>query len=163
MNQKVLASRHFIRFSDCDPMGHLFNVRYLDYFLNAREDQVRDSHKLNMSSLSREYNWALLVGKHQIAFLNSALINEEVVISSVIADHSPKWILVEYLMLDQNKVIKSFMWTHFVSFSLEKKQADPIPDKLIKVIEENSIPKPAENFDERFIQLRKGRIGYDIH
>jgi acyl-CoA thioesterase FadM len=29
-----------VRFSDCDPIGHLNNVKYLDYMFNAREDHV---------------------------------------------------------------------------------------------------------------------------
>ena len=29
------------RFSDCDPFGHLNNARYIDYFINAREDHLR--------------------------------------------------------------------------------------------------------------------------
>ena len=29
-----------VRFQDCDPFGHLNNARYIDYFLNARQDQI---------------------------------------------------------------------------------------------------------------------------
>ena len=29
-----------VRFSDCDPIGHLNNVKYIEYMLNAREDHV---------------------------------------------------------------------------------------------------------------------------
>ncbi|TVR89763.1 MAG: acyl-CoA thioesterase [Saprospirales bacterium] len=161
-SQAVLASKHFIRFSDCDPMGHLFNVKYLDYFLNAREDQVRDSHQLNMAILSKKYNWALLVGKHQIAYLNSALMNEQVIISSVIIDQSPKWIVVEYLMTGKNNEVKSFMWSHFVSFNSTKKTTAHVPEDIRSIIVENTIEKPAPDFDSRFMQLREGGIGYSI-
>ena len=36
----ILSSTAIIRFQDCDPYSHLNNGRYLDYFMNAREDQV---------------------------------------------------------------------------------------------------------------------------
>ncbi len=36
---EVLTSQAIIRFQDCDPYAHLNNGRYLDYFMNAREDQ----------------------------------------------------------------------------------------------------------------------------
>ncbi|TVR79355.1 MAG: acyl-CoA thioesterase [Saprospirales bacterium] len=160
MPKRVLKSNHYIRFSDCDPMGHLFNIKYLNYFLDAREDQVRDGHSLDMSILAKKHRWALLVGKHQIAYLQPALINESVVITSTIIDHSPGWIIVEFLMLGKENRIKAFMWSHFVSFDLKSQKTGPIPDEVMNLIQDSTTPKPAENFDERFLQLRRGAIGY---
>lgn len=37
---KELESIAVARFQDCDPFSHLNNARYIDYFLNAREDQL---------------------------------------------------------------------------------------------------------------------------
>jgi len=37
---KLTESRAIIRFQDCDPLRHLNNAKYFDYFYNAREDQV---------------------------------------------------------------------------------------------------------------------------
>ena len=39
---KEIATTVKIRFSDCDPIGHLNNVKYLEYMLNAREDHVEE-------------------------------------------------------------------------------------------------------------------------
>ena len=33
-------SKSIIRFQDCDPLRHLNNAKYFDYFFNAREEQV---------------------------------------------------------------------------------------------------------------------------
>ena len=41
---KRTTSHHRVRFADCDPMGHLYNARYLDYFMHAREDQLRENY-----------------------------------------------------------------------------------------------------------------------
>ena len=40
--EKEVSSVVKIRFSDCDPIGHLNNVKYLEYMLNAREDHVEE-------------------------------------------------------------------------------------------------------------------------
>jgi len=39
MENKILQSTYQVRFQDSDPFRHLNNARYLDYFVNAREDQ----------------------------------------------------------------------------------------------------------------------------
>ena len=38
--QKTTKSSSLIRFQDCDPLRHLNNAKYFDYYFNAREDQV---------------------------------------------------------------------------------------------------------------------------
>ena len=47
---QLLESSHLIRFPDCDPFNHLNNARYLDYFINAREDQVWDAYGINITT-----------------------------------------------------------------------------------------------------------------
>jgi acyl-CoA thioester hydrolase len=42
-----------IRFSDCDPFGHLNNSKYLDYFINAREDHLKENYDIDLK------DWAL--------------------------------------------------------------------------------------------------------
>ena len=46
--QKTWESKHLIRFPDCDPFNHLNNSRYLDYFINAREDHLIKFHQFNI-------------------------------------------------------------------------------------------------------------------
>ena len=36
----------FVRFSDCDPLGHLYNVRYLDYLFDGRDQHVAENYPL---------------------------------------------------------------------------------------------------------------------
>ena len=37
---KILESKTLIRFQHCDPFNHLNNSEYLNYMVNAREDQL---------------------------------------------------------------------------------------------------------------------------
>ena len=153
-NKKVLKTNKYIRFSDCDPMGHLFNLNYLHYFLEAREDQVRENYNLDMAKLASKYQWVLLAGTHQISYLKPALMNEEVIITSAIIDHSDKWILIEFQMLDQHKKTKAFMWSKFISFSLTEQRTINIPDEMMQYIDSFSLQKPAPDYQSRFNQLR---------
>ena len=45
---KELESEVVARFQDCDPFGHLNNARYMDYLINAREDQLIHFYQINI-------------------------------------------------------------------------------------------------------------------
>ena len=49
--QKILESRGLVRFQDCDPFNHLNNAAYLNYLVNAREDQLMAQHGINIYDL----------------------------------------------------------------------------------------------------------------
>jgi thioesterase-3 len=154
--KRILKTKRYIRFSDCDPMGHLFNLNYLHYFLEAREDQVREFYDLNMAKLASKYQWVLLAGTHKISYLKPAMMNEEIEITSAIIDHSKKWILIEFQMLDMKGKTKAFMWSKFVSFSLADQSTVDIPEEMMKYVMDYAISKPAADYESRFQQLRKG-------
>ncbi|MBD2767519.1 acyl-CoA thioesterase [Hymenobacter sp. BT664] len=73
---------HRVHFQDCDMLGHLNNARYLDYFLNAREDHTTEHYALNMGELAREQNAAWVITKHHISYLKPARQGAQVRISS---------------------------------------------------------------------------------
>ena len=52
--QKEISSLSRIRFSDCDPIGHLNNVKYLEYMLNAREDHVESGYGFTYEEYTRK-------------------------------------------------------------------------------------------------------------
>ena len=41
---KILESKIRVRFQDCDPFNHLNNSSYIDYFFDAREDQLHNRY-----------------------------------------------------------------------------------------------------------------------
>jgi acyl-CoA thioesterase FadM len=42
-------SFYTIRFGDCDLFGHLNNARYLDYFINAREEHLKERYQVQLA------------------------------------------------------------------------------------------------------------------
>ncbi len=61
-------SETMIRFQDCDPLGHLNNARYLDYFINARENHLADCYGLDIYDKQRQDSTNWVIAKTQIAF-----------------------------------------------------------------------------------------------
>ena len=71
MGDKIFESECLIRFSDCDPFNHLNNSRYIDYFINAREDHLLAYHDFNLYDLAKEkkLGWVAVsawLGRHTL-------------------------------------------------------------------------------------------------
>jgi len=108
------TSVYTVRFSDCDLFGHLNNARYIDYFLNAREDHLKHYHALNLEEFYQN-NLAWVVGGHEIAYLRPAVYNEIVTIQSALLKADAEFLLVETQMKNENQThLKAIMRTRFV-------------------------------------------------
>jgi len=93
---KETESRVVIRFQDCDPLRHLNNAKYFDYFFNAREDQVPKLYGLEIIDLIRVYKAAWVVYNHNISYVKPAMVGDWVRIYSRILWYNANTILVEY-------------------------------------------------------------------
>ncbi len=116
---KLTESLVVIRFQDCDPLQHLNNAKYFDYYYNARDDQVAKLYNLRMSELFQAFGAIWVVYNHQIAYLKSAGMGEWVTIFSRIIWFNENSVVVEYFMTDQHrKHLKNILWTtlRFVEF-----------------------------------------------
>ncbi|MDG1278633.1 MAG: acyl-CoA thioesterase [Algoriphagus sp.] len=105
-------SRVVIRFQDCDPLRHLNNAKYFDYFFNAREDQVPKLYGLEIIDLIRTYKAAWVVYNHNISYVRPAMVGEWVRIMSRVIWHNHNTTVVEYYMTDDSKTqLKTLLWS----------------------------------------------------
>lgn len=125
--EKNPRSFYKVRFSDCDPFGHLNNARYIDYFLNAREDHLKSGYGIDLKSFyTSGLSW--LVSSHEIRYRKPAVYNEIVSISSSLLKVYPDSLLVEMLMMDAAEShLKAILWTTFIPVNVKtgKKQDHP--------------------------------------
>ena len=110
-----LKSFYVVRFSDCDPFGHLNNARYIDYMINAREDHLREYYNTHLLDFIKQgQGW--VVRSHQIQYIRPANYNEKICIVSRLAEMSSTHVLVEMLMFDeQQTTLKAILWSNFTS------------------------------------------------
>lgn len=109
---KETESRVLIRFQDCDPMRHLNNAKYFDYFFNAREDRVPELYGVEMMDFIKKYQAAWVVYNHNISYVKPAMIGEWVRIMSRIIWYNENTIIIEYYMTDDTKTqLKTVLWT----------------------------------------------------
>jgi YbgC/YbaW family acyl-CoA thioester hydrolase len=154
--QRTWETKSLIRFPDCDPFNHLNNSRYLDYFINTREDHLMKFHHFNIYEMAREKGISWVVSKNQIVYLKPALLMETVVIQTALARMDDREIMVEMSMLNQEKtVLKSFLWTNFVHFNLKTQRRETHSAELMEAFSPYSMNLPADlAFEQRLEQIR---------
>lgn len=112
--EKQPESKLAARFQDCDPFGHLNNAKYLEYFINAREDHLVQAYGFDLNAHARESGCAWVIARHQIAYLAPVGIGEEVLIRTSLRRYTDQSASMEGLMYDAAGTrLKSLLWTEF--------------------------------------------------
>ncbi len=152
---KWSESKMSIRFSDCDLYGHLNNIWYVKYFLDAREDHLSDHYGLTLGAFAKlGVGW--VVGSNQIAYFKPARVNEQVIVRSALIDFQPDQVLVEMQMLDEKRShVKSVMWSKFVHVSLKDGKRTPHSDEMMNLFSQVAIGTHRDDeFNQRMNYLR---------
>lgn len=148
--EKIIESKHRIRFQDCDPFKHLNNSKYIDYFINAREDQIKEYYGIDMYAMIGQTNNAWVVGSNQISYLAPARLMEEIVIESKLINFSPKSIQVEMMMWNKDKTkLKALYWVKFIYISLLDQKSTNHPEELMDLFSKVKVELPNQIFEER--------------
>ncbi|MBK8498234.1 MAG: acyl-CoA thioesterase [Flavobacteriales bacterium] len=146
-----------IRFQDCDPFNHLNNGRYVDYFLNAREDQLLEHYGLDIYKVARETGLCWVVSTSQVSYLQPAITMEKVLIETQLITWSAKHVGVEMRMYDAAKQqLKSFCWMAFIHFDLRKNMVCEHNADYRALFERVHAPVAESRFEERLAVLKRG-------
>lgn len=143
----VLSSTTKIRFQDCDPFNHLNNARYIDYFLNARGDQILESLGIDIYG-SQGFSW--LVGTNQLAYFRPALLNETVCIESQITEYSSRKLVVEMRMFSEDRSeLKALLWVTSIPIVLKTMKMAAHSPELMNMFKDLHSPVDSVYFEER--------------
>lgn len=150
--QPISASQ--IRYQDCDPLGHLNNGRYIDYFMNAREDHLALHYNLHIYDRFRQTGKTWVVAKSEIIYRAPANLMEMVQIRTQVNHFSIKHIEVEMAMYDNRvKQLKALLRSVFIPFDVKTGKStehDPALMELLKIIHVEGITR---NIEERIAEL----------
>jgi len=151
-------SKMLIRFSDCDLYGHLSNIQYVKYFMDAREDHIAESYGFTLADFAKQgVGW--VVSSNQISYFRAAKVNEPVILRSAIVDLSPNHILVEMQMLDNKRThIKAALWSKFVHISLKDGRKAEHDAAMMELFSSVKIDDVTTDFNTRMTQLKTGGI-----
>src|SRR4051812_30176919 len=152
---KLWESKVLIRFPDCDPFNHLNNARYIDYFINAREDHIMQNLNFNIYQFAATTGLGWVVSKNQIVYLKPAFLAEIVVIDSSLLKLGEKDLLIEMKMWNEKKdKLKSVMWSNLVHINIKTQKPEIHSQQLLQTFRPFENPIDTIAFDERVDQLR---------
>ncbi len=146
------------RFSDCDPFGHLNNARYIDYFLNAREDHLATFYNFLLFQHTQQHQSGWVVSHTEITYLRPVKVVEAVVIRTALLHYSDSVLVVEGAMLDKDtRKLKALCWFQFAYVSLQTGRTASHPDDLTQLFQSICLPATiyADGFANRVDSLRK--------
>jgi len=146
-----------IRFPDCDPFNHLNNSKYIDYFLNAREDHLSSFYQFDIAKLAKEKGLAWFVTLNQIAYFSPASTMETVVIQTRLVSHSQKELLLEASMWNSEKtILKSVLWTKFMHFNLATRRTEIHSEEMTNLFKQIVNPiGEGLTFEDRAAQVKQ--------
>jgi acyl-CoA thioester hydrolase len=153
---KTLESKALIRFQDCDPFNHLNNAAYLNYLVNAREDQLLAQYGINIYDVHSLGGKSWVVSSNQIAYLRPARLMEQVVMQSQLIGYTDSETHVELRMLNHNKSeLKAVMWGRYVHIDLKTQKRTTHDATLMELFEQALLPVKQQTFEQRAAFLKQ--------
>ncbi|PIB35137.1 thioesterase [Reichenbachiella sp. 5M10] len=157
--EKTTKTRSVIRFQDCDPLRHLNNAKYFDYYFNGREDQVPKLYGLQNSEIYQAFDAVWVVYNHQISYLRPAGMGEWVKLHSRVMWYDERSVLVEYFMTDDEEThLKNILWSK-LRFVDNAGKSTEHPPKLMEFLSTVSFDDYASgkslDFDQRLKEVKE--------
>ncbi len=153
---KETASIEKIRFSDCDPIGHLNNVKYLEYMLNAREDHVENYYGFTYEEYIKQTGCTWIAVQNEIAYLKEVRANTKVEISSKIIEIDDRISKVELLMRSlDGKQVHAVLWMTVIYFNMKTRKSESQPKETMELFGKFLVNVEQKSFQERANFLRK--------
>ena len=155
---KLVETQTTIRFQDCDPFNHLNNGRYIDYFMNHREDVLIDHYNIDIYKMARTEGKSWVSGSNQIAYLRPVFTMEKITIQSQLIKFNESSIWVEMRMYNETKSqLKAVMWAQVVHFNLLKQRRATHSEEYMNLFQSILTPLEQTTFEER-IQFVKSAM-----
>lgn len=154
--EKEFKSLAKVRFADCDPIGHLNNINYLVYMLNAREDHVEQHFGFTYEEYATKTGFTWVSIQNEIAYFKEVRYNKKVVISSKLIELQDRVSKVEILMKSEDeKTIHAVLWMTVIHFSMKARTSVPHPQETLDLFAPTIVDLPEKEFSERTKVLRQ--------
>ena len=153
--EKEPHSEDTIRFQDCDPFGHLNNSKYIDYFINARENHLINAYNLNIYREQRRHGRNWVIAKTKITYIAPVYFQEVVKITTRLIKFSGNSVTMEGVMENQRSTeINAITWIEFRYYDLQKRAPCDHPQELLELFQTIVVSDiTTSDFDKRTREL----------
>lgn len=156
MTNNEPSSKVKIRFSDCDPLGHLNNAKYIEYMLNAREDHVVDRYGFTYEEYSKKTGCTWVTIQHEIAYLKELKYNMEVIISSKVIAVTDRISTVELIMKEEKTgKVNAVLWMSVIHFDLKTRRSAVLLPEYQQLFQDSLYEVEEKSFAERVSKFRQ--------
>lgn len=154
--KKEITSEAKIRFSDCDPIGHLNNVKYIEYMLNAREDHIEELYGMSFEDYIRKTGCTWVAVQTEIAYLKEIRANARVQISSKTIEIGDRTSKVEIIMKTQDgKTVCAVLWMTVIYFNMKTRRSEVMDQETFEYFNQHLVEVEHKNFTERANYFRQ--------
>ena len=152
--EKILKTKRKVRFQDCDPFNHLNNSKYLEYFINVREDQIAENYDLDIFKYMKTTGLSWVVASNQISYLKPAFTMEKILIESQLIQYTDNLLLVEMKMWNEDETeLKAMLWVKFIHYNIQAKKVANHSEDLIKLFQSVVLPVDQTIFENRYLEI----------
>ena len=152
--EKILKTKRKVRFQDCDPFNHLNNSKYLEYFINVREDQIAENYDLDIFKYMKTTGLSWVVASNQISYLKPAFTMETILIESQLIQYTENLLLVEMKMWNEDETeLKAILWIKFIHYNIQAKKVANHSEDLTKLFESVVLPVDQAIFENRYLEI----------
>jgi len=152
--EKILKTKRKVRFQDCDPFNHLNNSKYLEYFINVREDQIAENYDLDIFKYMKTTGLSWVVASNQISYLKPAFTMETILIESQLIQYTDNLLLVEMKMWNEDETeLKAMLWVKFIHYNIQAKKVANHSEDLIKLFQSVVLPVDQTIFENRYLEI----------
>ncbi len=154
--EKEISTKVKVRFNDCDPIGHLNSVKYLEYMLNAREDHVEQFFGFTYEEYTRRTGCIWIATQMEIAFLQEVRYNTVVQISSKTIEVSDRISKLEILMKSEDgETIHAVLWMTIIYFNMKTRRSEYQPEDTKELFKKHLVELDQHDFSSRVAFLRR--------
>lgn len=152
--EKIVKTKRKVRFQDCDPFNHLNNSKYLEYFINVREDQIAEHYDLDIFKYMKATGLSWVVASNQISYLKPAFTMETVLIESQLIRYTDNLLLVEMKMWNEDETeLKAILWIKFIHYNIQAKKVANHSEDLMQLFESVVLPVDQTIFENRYVEI----------
>lgn len=153
--EKEISTLVKVRFSDCDPIGHLNNVKYIEYMLNAREDHVEAFYGFTYEEYTRKTGCTWITIQNEIAYLKEVRYNTKVQISSKTIEVGDRISKVELLMKSEDgTTVHAVLWITVIYFNMKTRKSEVHPAETKETFEKFLVQVDQKDFQSRVSYFR---------
>lgn len=155
---REVESQAWIDFQDCDPFGHLNNTKYLNYFMHARTQQLKEAYGFDIYQHTAETGRGWVVAQAHLAYLYPAKFNETVKIRTRLLHVDNFRLMPEAVMQSPDgSRIHAVGWIEFVYVDTQTGRPVKHDAALRNFLDSISLALPAGSteFGQRVKELQK--------